>query len=185
MKRSILLLLTIFLIGLYSCNFKQKKAEKEYKLDIIKSTLTKVGQTVPEFSFITLNNDTININDFKGKVVFMNFFATSCPICMKELPYIENKIWAKHEDNESFELIVFGREHVADEMITFKEKNSYTFNIVPDPGRKIYSLFAEKYIPRNIVLDREGNIIYQVTGFTDEEFIKLKEVLEIELRLPL
>lgn len=184
MKKTILLL-TIFLIGLYSCNYKEKKAEKEYNLDIIKSTLTEVGQATPEFSFITLNNDTININDLKGKVVFMNFFATSCPVCMKELPYIENEIWTKYKDNKSFELIVFGREHVADEMIAFKEKTGYTFNIVPDPGRKIYSLFAEKYIPRNIVLDREGNIIYQVTGFTDEEFVKLKEVLETELRLPL
>ncbi len=184
MKKTILLL-TIFLIGLYSCNYKEKKEEKEYNLDVIKSTLTEVGQAVPEFSFITLNNDTIDINDLKGKVVFMNFFATSCPICMKELPYIENEIWTKHKDNESFELIVFGREHIADEMIAFKEKTGYTFNIVPDPGRKIYSLFAEKYIPRNIVLDRKGNIIYQVTGFTDKEFIKLKEVLEKELRLPL
>ncbi len=180
MKKTILLL-TILLIGLYSCNYKEKKAEKEYNLDIIKSTLTEVGQAVPEFSFITLNNDTIDINDFKGKVVFMNFFATSCPVCMKELPYIENEIWAKYKDNESFELIIFGREHVADEMIAFKEKTGYTFNIVPDSGRKIYSLFAEKYIPRNFVLNREGNIIYQVTGFTDEEFVKLKEVLETEL----
>jgi len=179
--KKIIVLLSALLISLYSCNYKHKKAEKEYELDMIKSTLTEVGQKVPEFSYIMLNNDTININDLKGKVVFMNFFATSCPICMKELPYIENEIWTKYKDNENFELIVFGREHIADEMIAFKEKNEYSFNIVPDPGRKIYSLFAEKYIPRNFVLDREGNIIYQVTGFTDEEFVKLKEVLETEL----
>jgi len=113
--------------------------------------------------------------------VFMNFFATSCPICIKELPFIESDVWAKHKDNENFELIVIGREHVAEEMIAFKEKTGYTFNIVPDPGRKIYSLFAEKYIPRNIVLDRDGNIIYQATGFDDEEFAKLKETIETEL----
>ena len=180
MKKTIILL-SVLLISLYSCNYKEKKAEKEYKLDMIKSTLTKVGQMVPEFSYITLNNDTIEINDLKGKVVFMNFFATSCPICMKELPFIENEIWAKYKDNENFELIVFGREHIADEMIAFKEKTGYTFNIVSDPERKIYSLFAEKYIPRNIVLGRDGNIIYQVTGFTDKEFSKLKEVLTKEL----
>jgi peroxiredoxin len=179
--KKITLLIMVLLFGIYSCNYKHKKAEKEYKRDIIKSTLTEAGQKVPEFSYITLNNDTINIDDLKGKVVFMNFFATSCPICMKELPYIENEIWTKYKDNENFELIVFGREHIADEMIAFKEKNEYSFNIVPDPGRKIYSLFAEKYIPRNFILDREGNIIYQVTGFTDEEFTKLKEVLETEL----
>ena len=111
----------------------------------------------------------------------MNFFATSCPICIKEFPFIESDIWTKYKDNENFELIVFGREHNADEIIAFKEKNGYTFNIVPDLERKIYSLFAERYIPRNIVLDREGNIIYQTTGFNDEEFSKLKELLESKL----
>ena len=180
MKKSIILLF-VLLIGLNSCNYKQKKAEEETRLDIIKSTLIEVGQAVPEFSYVTLNNDTININDLKGKVVFMNFFATSCPICIKELPFVESDIWAKYKDNENFELIVFGREHIADEMIAFKEKNRYTFNIVPDPGRKIYSLFAERYIPRNIVLDREGKIIYQATGFDDKEFAKLKETIENEL----
>ena len=55
------------------------------------------------------------------------------------------------------------------------------FNIVPDPGRKIYSLFAEKYIPRNIIIDSNGNIIYQATGFNDKEFAKLKETIETEL----
>ena len=46
----------------------------------------------------------------------MNFFATSCPICIKELPHVESEVWAKHKDNENFELIVFGREHVAEEI---------------------------------------------------------------------
>lgn len=180
MKRSILLL-TILLISLYSCNYKQKKAEKAEKLDIIKSTLVEVGQTVPEFNYISLDNDTININDLKGKIVFMNFFATSCPICMKELPFIESDIWTKYKNDENVEIIVFGREHTAEEMNSFKEKTGYTFNIVPDPGRKIYSLFAERYIPRNFIIDRNGTIIYQASGFTDEEFAKLKETIAKEL----
>ncbi len=179
--KKITLLLLILGIGLYSCNYKQKKAEEEAKLDIVKSTLIKVGQVVPEFSYINMDNDTIHISDLKGKVVFMNFFATSCPICIKELPFIESDIWAKYKGNENFELIVFGREHNVEEMIAFKEKAGYTFNIVPDPGRKIYSLFAEKYIPRNIVLDREGNIIFEATGFDDNEFDKLKKLIETEL----
>lgn len=174
-------ILAIIIIGLYSCNHKQKKAEREEQQDIKKSTLIEVGQNVPEFSYITLENDTIDIKKLKGKVVFMNFFATSCPICMKELPFVESDVWAKYKDNENFKLIAFGREHNADEMITFKEKKGFTFNIVPDPGRKIYSLFAEKYIPRNIILNREGKIIYQATGFDDKEFTKLKETIANEL----
>lgn len=180
MKKTIILL-SIALTLLNSCNLKEKKAQKEYEADILKTTLIEVGQQVPEFKYITLNHDTVNINDLKGKVVFMNFFATSCPICMKELPFVENEIWAKYKENENFVLLVFGREHEADEMISFKEKFGYTFNVVPDPGRKIYSLFAERYIPRNIVLNRQGEIIYQATGFTEEEFEKLMQVIETEL----
>ena len=180
MKKTAIILFTLF-IGLYSCNNKQKEAQEKAEQDVIKSTLTEAGQQVPDFNYVTLNNDTLNINDLKGKVVFMNFFATSCPICIRELPYIEKEIWAKYKDNENFELIVFGREHVADEMVAFKEKNDYTFNIVPDPERKIYSLFAERYIPRNIILDRNGKIIYQATGFEKEEFKKLKKTIANEL----
>ena len=181
MKKTLLLFLSVITFFFYSCNLKENDKQKEYEADIIKSTLTEIGQKVPEFSYITLNNDTVDINDLKGKVVFMNFFATSCPICIKELPFVEKEIQKKYKDHENFELIVFGREHNAEEMISFKEKNGYTFNIVPDPGRKIYSLFAEKYIPRNVVLNREGKIIYQATGFNDEEFVKLKQVIEKEL----
>jgi peroxiredoxin len=180
MKKTILII-TIIALGLYSCNNKEKKAQEDPEADVIKSTLVKVGQQVPEFTYITLNNDSLNINELKGKVVFMNFFATSCPICIKELPFVKSDIWDKYKDNKNFELIVFGREHVAEEMISFKEKTGYKFNIVPDPERKIYSLFAEKYIPRNVVLDRNGKIIYQATGFNDKEFAKLKQVIETEL----
>lgn len=180
MKKHLFLLLVIA-IALGACNNKENKKQTEHEADVVKSTLIEIGQQVPEFDYITLTNDSLNIKDLKGKVVFMNFFATSCPICIKELPFVESDIWQKHKDNEHFELIVFGREHVANEMIAFKEKTGYTFNIVPDPGRKIYSLFAERYIPRNVVLDRTGKIIYQATGFNDEEFTKLKQVIETEL----
>ena len=180
MKRTILSIMALGII-FTSCNYKEKKAEREAKLDIEKTTLIAVGQNVPEFNYITLENDTININELKGNVVFINFFATSYPICMKELPFVESDIWAKYKDKSDFKLIAFGREHVADEMISFKEKTGYTFNIVPDPGRKIYSLFAERYIPRNVILDREGKIIYQATGFDNEEFVRLKDILEKEL----
>ncbi|MDA3953705.1 MAG: TlpA disulfide reductase family protein [Bacteroidales bacterium] len=181
MKTTTIVFLSFLMISLNSCNLKEKKAQREEEQDVISTTLTEVGQTTPEFSYITLENDTFNINELKGKVVFINFFATSCPICIKELPFVESDIWDTYKNNENFELIVFGREHVADEIIAFKEKTAYTFNIVPDPDRKIYSLFAERYIPRNYILDREGKIIYQATGFNAEEFAKLKETIQNEL----
>jgi peroxiredoxin len=112
----------------------------------------------------------------------MNFFATWCPICIKELPYIKKELAEKYKNHPEFELLIFGREHTAEEMVAFKEKNGYTMNFIPDPERKIYALFAEKYIPRNIILNREGRIIYQGTGFNEEEFKELQQMLENEIK---
>ncbi|MDY6800190.1 MAG: TlpA disulfide reductase family protein [Bacteroidota bacterium] len=180
MNRIIILVSTV-LLTFSSCNYKEKKAEEEHEKDVKKSTLIEKGQDVPKFEYINLQGDTLNIRDHQGKVVFMNFFATSCPICIKELPYLEKEIQKKYKNNENFELLVFGREHNVDEMSAFKEQKGYTMNFIPDPERKIYALFAEKYIPRNIVLNREGKIIYEATGFTEKEFSTLKQVIGQEL----
>jgi len=177
----IIILTSAVLLLVTSCNYKEKKAQKEQEADVKTSTLIEKGQSVPEFEYITLQNDTVNIKEHQGKVVFMNFFATWCPICIKELPYIEKEIYQEYKNNKNFELLVFGREHSAEELVSFQKKNEYTLPFIPDPERKIYALFAEKYIPRNIVLNREGKIIYESTGFNEEEFAQLKQVIKQEL----
>ena len=181
MKNKILALIISIAI-FYSCNSKEKKADAEIEKDIKNSTLISVGQDVPEFSFIRYE-DTVDINDFKGKVVFINFFATSCPICIKELPVIQNEIWKKYNYVADFEFLVFGRGHSKVELDTFRTKWEYTFEIIPDPDKKIYSLFAKQYIPRNVIINREGKIIFEATGFDDEKFAKMKSILEKELKI--
>jgi len=181
MKMKFILLICLTTM-LYSCNYKEKKADAEIEKDIKNSTLISVGQDVHEFSFLR-NEDTVQISDFKGKVVFMNFFATSCPICIKELPVIHNEIWAKYNSASDFEFFVFGRGHNAAEMDSFRTKWEYTFEIIPDPEKAIYSLFAKQYIPRNVIINREGKIIFEATGFDDEKLTQIKSILEKELNI--
>ncbi len=171
--------LAIVILSVISCNSKNN-AEKEELKDIKINTLTEVGQEVPDFSFTTINSDTINISDLKGKVVFLNFFATSCPICMKEMPYLEKDIY-KIFKNKDFVLLSFGREHSEKDIRDFYKKWTYNFTICPDTNRVIYSLFANKYIPRNIILDKTGKIVFQKTGFSKEELNKITEIISKEL----
>jgi peroxiredoxin len=180
MKNS-LLYLSLFILVFYSCNTKEKKEQEAIDQDVKNSTLVSVGQDVPEFSFIR-NQDTVQISDFRGKVVFMNFFATSCPICIKELPVIHNEIWTKYNQIDDFEFFVFGRGHTIAEMDSFRTKWEYTFEIISDPDKAIYTKFATKYIPRNIILNREGKIIFEETGFDDDKFNEIKAILEKELK---
>ncbi|MCL4638594.1 MULTISPECIES: TlpA family protein disulfide reductase [Olivibacter] len=143
--------------------------------------LVKIGDKAPDFSFTLADSSLKNLQDYKGKVVLINFFATWCPPCRKELPRVQKEIYDRYKTNKKFELFVFGREENWDKLRPFIEKTGYTFPILPDVKREIFSKYANSGIPRNVVVDEEGKIIYLSLGYTEEEFDKLLEVLDKRL----
>lgn len=146
------------------------------------STLTKVGDAVPQFSFEIEKGKTVNISDYKGKLVLINFFATWCPPCNLELPLVQKQIWEKNLNNPKFAFFVFGREEGWEKLDPFKEKKGFTFPILPDLNRAIFSKFATQSIPRNVIVDESGNIIYQSIGFTEKEFAEMVKLIDDHLK---
>mgnify|MGYP006290755979 CR=1 FL=1 len=140
------------------------------------STITGIGQRVPEFSFRTLKGDSLSIEDLRGKLVLLNFFATWCGPCMQEMPRLEKDIWQNYHEQELV-ILCIGREHDTEELTEFKAKKNFSMTFVPDPEREIYSKFAEKYIPRNILVDRKGKIVFQEIGFNAEKFKELNRLI--------
>ncbi len=145
--------------------------------DTTNTNLTKVGQIAPQFTVTTLDGQEINIEHLKEKIALINFFATWCDLCMTEMPLLEKEIWQKFKDKD-FIVIAIGREHSKEELIEFKQKSKLSFLMAPDPNREVYQEFATMYIPRNYLIDREGRIVYQSRGYTDEEFKTLVNKIE-------
>lgn len=143
--------------------------------------ITEIGQQVPEFSFTTLEGKTINIMDLKGKTVLINFFATWCPPCMKEMPELQKKVWNQFKDRE-FYMVSLGRGHDAEVLKKFQAKKGFTFPIAPDKDKSIYELFFSKYIPRNVLINAEGEIILQEFGYTEEDFAHIISLIDKETR---
>jgi peroxiredoxin len=160
---------------------KEKKSEEEVQADIKATTFIEAGQDVPGFSFTTTEGKSYSMKDLEGKVVLLNFFATWCPTCMKEMPALQKQVWKKYQSSDEFFMVSIGREHTMKEMKEFKQKKPYDFHFAPDTGRLIYNNFAKKYIPRNVLVDKKGEIIYQCTGYKKDEFKKMLGVLEKKL----
>lgn len=161
-------LFLIILLGFNSI-FSQNQNE-EYT----NSSLVQINEVAPQFSITTSEGKVVNLSDYKGKVVLINFFATWCGPCMQEMPFIEKDIWNKLKNNKNFTILSIGRDHSQEEINAFIQKKKFTFPIYADKGKAIYNLFATKYIPRNYLIDQNGKVVYTSTGFSTEEFEEMK-----------
>jgi peroxiredoxin len=146
------------------------------------TTRTKVGDVSPNFSFNITKDKVASLSDYKGKIVVLNFFATWCPPCRLELPRVQKEIWEKYQNNSKFALFAFDREENWNKVSPFKQKNHFTFPMVPDMGRIIFRLYASQSIPRLIVADENGKIIYQSIGYTEKDFSELLALLADKLK---
>jgi len=167
-----LVLLTVLLPQLGASSAQPQDSIESY---------TKVGQQIPSFRIMDLAGNEINTDALRGKVVFVNFWATWCAPCLAELPRLEKEIWRKFK-SEDFVMIAIAREQSKDEIAEFKIARQLTFPMASDPQREIFSLFANGGIPRSYVVSGDGQILYQSDGYVPSEFGKLKSVIEKELR---
>lgn len=141
----------------------------------------KMGEAMPKFELNSTVYGDVKPADLKGKVVLVSLFATWCGPCQKELAEVQSTLWPKYKDNKNFVMLVIGREHTDEQLQKYNERKKFTFPLYPDPKREVFSLFAEKSIPRAYLFDKSGKLIYSSVGYTEEEFKKLMETIESAL----
>lgn len=144
--------------------------------------IVKVGDAMPSFTIVSDDGSQLQSASLKGKVILVNFFATWCPPCQKELASVQRTLWPKYKDNKDFVLLVIGREHSDADLRKYNEKKGFDFPLRPDKDRAIFGAFAKSLIPRSYLVGKDGKIIYAGKGYTDEEFAELMTKIEGALR---
>ena len=137
--------------------------------------IVKVGDVAPDFEMTLTDGSSIKLSDFKGKVVMLQFTASWCGVCRKEMPFIESDIWQKHKGNKNFALFGIDRDEPLERVNAFIKQTKVTYPLGLDPGADIFAKYAERKagITRNVLIDKNGKIVMLTRLFNDEEFKSL------------
>jgi peroxiredoxin len=111
-----------------------------------------------DFTLSDLQGNSWHLRDLKGKVVLVNFWATWCPPCRKEMPDLQ-ALYDKYED-QGFVVVSISDEKAAKVQLFISERK-ITYPVLLDPGRKVNDLFQVEGIPKSFVYDREGKLVAQ------------------------
>ncbi|MCZ8371939.1 TlpA disulfide reductase family protein [Phocaeicola acetigenes] len=137
--------------------------------------IVKVGEEAPDFEMTLTDGQKVRLSDLRGKVVMLQFTASWCGVCRKEMPFIERDIWKKHKDNADFALYGIDRDEPLERVKKFAEQTGVTYPLGLDPGADIFALYAERKagITRNVLVGKDGKIVMMTRLYNEEEFASL------------
>ena len=182
-----LMLLAALVVAFVSCQSNGKKSEEqavESKAAIVEAGthkpdsvgyIVRVGDIAPELEMELTDGQKVKLSDLRGKVVMLQFTASWCGVCRKEMPFIESDIWQKHKANPNFALYGVDRDEPVETVKAFAEKTGVTYPLALDPGADHFVKYADRKagITRNVLIDKTGKIVMLTRLYNEEEFASL------------
>lgn len=130
-----------------------------------------------DFTLYDQNGKEHKLSDYKGKTVFLNFWATWCPPCKEEMPYIE-QLYKEYNKNNK-DVVILGvaspnldREGSKEDIIEFLQQEKYTFPVVMDNNGELAYQYGISAYPTTFIIDKEGYITQYVPGAMDKQTMK-------------
>ena len=133
----------------------------------------------PGVTFTSLRGERVTTADLRGRVVLVNFWATDCVVCVKEMPRMVTTYNKYHA--RGFEFIAVAMRHdPPNYVLNYTEKNELPFRVALDPMGHLAKAFGDVQLtPTTIVIDKRGNIVARILG--EPDFVKLEALIEQKL----
>jgi len=139
-------------------------------------------EAAPDFTLKSLQGENLRLDEYKGQVVLINFWATWCGPCRQELPLLD-RLHQRYQD-AGFAVLGINVEGVekADEAQAMVSKAGVTFPVLVDEGQQISELYALEAMPTSVVVDRDGVVRYVHLGYKPGDETKYLEVVKQLIR---
>jgi peroxiredoxin len=160
-KKNLPLLVALLALALFAlarfAPLSASAATDELLMDVPK-------QPVPAYDFkaTLLTGERVKLSDYRGKVVFLNFWATWCPPCRAEMPAME-KLQQKFQ-GRPFQMLAVNFMETRAKAKAFVDKMKLTFPIVMDPHGVIGKNYNAENLPVTYIIDKQGNVIRRAIG---------------------
>jgi|SRR6185312_198973 len=181
---SSILLYSLIVVLIFSPDAKSWLLQQVVSTGLLKADIKKAmpDKDLPEaatFSFTDANGKAATTADLKGKVVFINFWASWCPPCRAEMPDLE-KLYQKLKDDDRFVFLFMNEDEDKNKAIQYLQKNHFSIPLHYASGNVPKEIFSGT-LPTTIVINKEGKIVLKhqgMAGYNSENFIRqLKELL--------
>ena len=141
----------------------------------------RAGTKAPNFRLEDLGGKKSELKHYKGKVVFLNFWATWCGPCKEEMPSIEEL--CKQFKDKDFVFLAISVDYAGIKPVKeYIEKNRYTFPVLIDPKGKTLDLFEVRGIPTTFLIDQKGGLIGKAIGPRDWKRSEVVSIINLLLK---
>ena len=115
-----------------------------------------------DFQTVTVDSKPVKLSEYKGRVVFLNFWATWCPPCLQEMPAMERL--AQQMKDKPFVILAVNQGESQDVVMAFLKRKGFTFPLVMDESGDIGASYSASALPTTYIIDREGLVVGRAKG---------------------
>ncbi|MFZ3588590.1 thiol-disulfide oxidoreductase ResA [Bacillus sp. DJP31] len=129
----------------------------------------RVGSTAPNFILKDLDDLEYELESFRGKGVFLNFWGTWCKPCEREMPFMQNQY--KHFKEQGVEILAINLDEAPIVIEKFTDRHGLTFPIPVDKDSQVLNAYDVGRLPATFLIDKDGKVLKIITGSMTEKMV--------------
>ncbi len=145
---------TLFALASIAIHYEVKIAMHQRFGSVQELGRLKVSAPAPDFTLQDLAGQTVSLSSLRGKVVYIDFWATWCGPCRAALPGLQDL--SEKLNDQGLEVVTIDQGESLDQVRSFVERKKYSFRVLLDPGSAVGNVYGVRGIPTSVLVDRNG-----------------------------